>query len=166
MLKNSLMFLVIILLTACQHPPGWHKTLPAINFSPVKTVEMPGKVTGEYSVRVVNAGIDVYIIIDNGYNEFMTVDKLSLYGNRCGYESQGELLIPPAAVSTYMVPNVALLGLCYADDIKLIFINNTFNGLSKDKKDTTVPIEVMMQFKLTSAKEKEEFNDVIYSSWN
>ncbi len=41
MLKNSLMFLVIILLTACQHPPGWHKTLPAINFSPVKTVEMP-----------------------------------------------------------------------------------------------------------------------------
>ena len=87
-------------------------------------------------------------------------------GNRCGYESQGELLIPPAAVSTYMVPNVALLGLCYTDDIKLIFINNTFNGLSKDKKDTTVPIEVMMQFKLTSAKEKEEFNDVIYSSWN
>lgn len=151
---------------SCQHPPGWHKTLPAINFSPVKTVEMPGKVTGEYSVRVVNAGIDVYIIIDNGYNEFMTVDKLSLYGNRCGYESQGELLIPPAAVSTYMVPNVALLGLCYTDDIKLIFINNTFNGLSKDKKDTTVPIEVMMQFKLTSAKEKEEFNDVIYSSWN
>ncbi len=53
-----------------------------------------------------------------------------------------------------MVPNVALLGLCYTDDIKLIFINNTFNGLSKDKKDTTVPIEVMMQFKLTSAKEK------------
>lgn len=48
MLKNSLMFLVIILLTACHHTPGWHKTLPAINFSPVKTVEMPGKVTGKY----------------------------------------------------------------------------------------------------------------------
>nr|UHA80353.1 hypothetical protein pKpn33002_00216 [Klebsiella pneumoniae] len=95
MLKNSLMFLVIILLTACQHPPRWHKTLPAINFSPVKTVEMPGKVTGEYSVRVVNAGIDVYIIIDNGYNEFMTVDKLSLYGNRCGYESQGSCSFLP-----------------------------------------------------------------------
>jgi hypothetical protein len=97
------------------------------------------------------------------YNEFMTVINFHRR-NRCGYESQGELLIPPAAVSTYMVPNVALLGLCYTDDIKLIFINNTFNGLSKDKKDTTVPIEVMIRFKLTSAKEK--FNDVIYSSWN
>ncbi|CAM3710252.1 Lysis protein for colicin [Klebsiella quasipneumoniae subsp. similipneumoniae] len=62
MLKNSLMFLVIILLTACQHTPGWHKTLPAINFSPVKTVEMPGKVTGEYSVRVVGNDSNLLIV--------------------------------------------------------------------------------------------------------
>ncbi|MBL2132688.1 hypothetical protein ELI69_30460, partial [Klebsiella pneumoniae] len=103
---------------------------------------------------------------ENGYNEFMTVNKLSLYGNRCGYESQEELLIPPASVSTYMVPNIALLGLCYTDDIKMIFVNNKFNGLSRNKKDTPVPLEVLMQFKLTSAKENEEYNDVIYSSWN
>lgn len=166
MLKNSLILLVVFFLSACQQSPGWYKTLPAISFSPVKTIDMPGKVSGNYTVRVVNAGIEIYVIVDNGYNEFMTIDKLSLYGNRCGYESQGELLIPPAAVSTYMVPNIALLGLCYTDDIKMIFVNNKFNGLSKDKKDTSVPVEIMLRFKRTSAKENEEYNDVIFSSWN
>ncbi len=166
MLKNSLMLLAALFLTACQQSPGWHKTLPAISYSPVKTIDMPGKVSGNYTIRVVNAGIEVYVLIENGYNEFMTVNKLSLYGNRCGYESQEELLIPPASVSTYMVPNIALLGLCYTDDIKMIFVNNKFNGLSRNKKDTPVPLEVLMQFKLTSAKENEEYNDVIYSSWN
>ncbi|HGP7700869.1 TPA: hypothetical protein ACLU14_004887, partial [Klebsiella pneumoniae] len=92
MLKNSLMLLAALFLTACQQSQGWHKTLPAISYSPVKTIDMPGKVSGNYTVRVVNAGIEVYVLIENGYNEFMTVNKLSLYGNRCGYESQEELL--------------------------------------------------------------------------
>ncbi len=90
MLKNSLMFLVIILLTACQHPPeDGIKRYPRLTLVLLKQLKCRGEGYREYSVRVVNAGIDVYIIIDNGYNEFMTVDKLSLYGNRCGYESQG-----------------------------------------------------------------------------
>ena len=95
MLKNSLMFLVIILLTACQHFWDGIKRYPRLTLVLLKQLKCEGKVTGEYSVRVVNAGIDVYIIIDNGYNEFMTVDKLSLYGNRCGYESQGSCSFLP-----------------------------------------------------------------------
>lgn len=166
MLKNSLCVFVTLLLTACHQSLGWHETLPEISYTPVKTIDVPGKVTGGYSVRVVNAGIDVYVIIENGFNEFMNVEKLSLYGNRCGYEALGGIIVPPASVSTYLVPNIALLGLCYTDDVKLIFVSKKFVGLSRDKKNTTVPVEVLMQFKVTSAKENEEYNDVIYSSWD
>ncbi len=46
MLKNSLMFMMAVILTACHQVPGWHKTLPAINFNPEKTIEMQGKLQG------------------------------------------------------------------------------------------------------------------------
>lgn len=166
MLKNNIFLLSLFMLSACQHNPDWHKTLPSIHYTPIDTIEVPGKLTDSYSVRVVNAGIEVYVVIDNGFNQFMTVNKLSIYGNRCGYESQEEITIPPASVSTYKVPNIALLGLCYTDDYKLYFINNKFDGLTRDKKDTSVPLDVSMKFKLTSDKEYKEYNDVIYSSWN
>lgn len=166
MLRSSLIFLVTFILTACQQSLDWHENLPAISYSPVKTIDVPGKVTGNYTVHVVNAGIEVYVIIENGYNKFMTIDKLALYGNRCGYESQKEILVPPASVSTYMVPNIALLGLCYTDDIKMVFVSKEFKGLSNENKKTAVPVEVVMRFKLASANKNEEYLNVIYSSWD
>ncbi|EJU32544.1 hypothetical protein HMPREF1144_4739 [Klebsiella sp. OBRC7] len=113
-----------------------------------------------------NAGLEVYVIIDNGYNEFMMIDKLALYGNRCGYESQNEIIVPPSSVSTFMVPNIALLGLCYTDDIKMVFVSKKFNGLSSENKKMAVPVEVAMRFKLTSTKKYEEYVNVIYSQWD
>ncbi|VCW48810.1 hypothetical protein BANRA_04975 [Klebsiella pneumoniae] len=71
MLKNSLMFLVIILLTACHHTPDGIKRYLRLTLALLKQLKCQEGYR-KYSVRVVNAGIDVYIIIDNGYNEFMT----------------------------------------------------------------------------------------------
>ncbi len=110
--------------------------------------------------------LEVYVIIDNGYNEFMMIDKLAVYGNRCGYESQNEIIVPPSSVSTFMVPNIALLGLCYTDDIKMVFVSKRFNGLSSENKKMAVPVEVVMRFKLTSTKKYEEYVNVIYSQWD
>lgn len=166
MLKNSLILFVTLLLSACQQPLDWHRNLPAISYTPVKTINVPGKLTAKYTVHVVNAGLEVYVIIDNGYNEFMMIDKLALYGNRCGYESQNEIIVPPSSVSTFMVPNIALLGLCYTDDIKMVFVSKKFNGLSSENKKMAVPVEVVMRFKLTSTKKYEEYVNVIYSQWD
>ncbi len=46
MLKNSLMFLVIILLTACQHPPGWHKRYPRLALALLKQLKCQGRLQG------------------------------------------------------------------------------------------------------------------------
>ncbi len=46
MLKNSLMFLVIILLTACQHPQDGIKRYPRLTLALLKQLKCQGRLQG------------------------------------------------------------------------------------------------------------------------
>ncbi len=51
MLKNSLMFLVIILLTACQHPQDGIKRYPRLTLVLLKQLKCQGRLQGIFCSR-------------------------------------------------------------------------------------------------------------------
>ncbi|MDG4709002.1 hypothetical protein P7F80_23840, partial [Enterobacter hormaechei] len=55
-------------------------------------------------------------------------------GSRCAYNARSKQLLPPGSVSTFVVPTVGMLGLCFNNEDQLMFINRAFSRISPKAK--------------------------------
>jgi len=134
-------FIFICLLTGCQSAGSKIANLPSVGFDPVMKTKSEAYTDGKVTFMVESSGTGVWLLAKNGTKEFIEVSELNLAGSRCTYTSRGKQLLSPGSITTFMVPTVGLLGLCYDNTDQLVFINNAFKKISQKSSDgVTLPL--------------------------
>lgn len=125
--------LACLVLTGCQTIESRLDNLPTIDFEPELVRTSSSFVDDKVLFQVASAGTEAWIVVKNGTRNFLEVSSLNLSGSRCTYASRNTIYVPPGAVTTYRIPTLGLLGLCFNNEDQSHFINETFNGITYKK---------------------------------
>ncbi|HGU6356282.1 TPA: hypothetical protein ACNAB0_003851 [Escherichia coli] len=126
--------LLFALLTGCQSVESKIEELPTVGFDPILYNKSEAFTDGKVTLRVESSGTDVWLVAKNGTRSFIELSGLTLGGSRCAYNARSKQLLPPGSVSTFVVPTVGMLGLCFNNEDQLMFINRAFSRISPKAK--------------------------------
>lgn len=126
--------LLFALLTGCKSVERKIEELPTVGFDPIQYSKSESFTDGKVTFRVESSGTDVWLVAKNGTKNFVELSGLTLGGSRCAYIARSKQLLPPGTVSTFVVPTVGMLGLCFNNDDQLFFINRAFSRITPKAK--------------------------------
>ncbi|EBG2148455.1 hypothetical protein FIP36_17065 [Salmonella enterica] len=153
-------FCFCMLLTGCQSVERKIADLPSIGFDPVITNKSESYTDGKVTFLVESSGTDTWFIAKNGTKDFIELSNMNLAGSRCTYSARGKQLLPPGTVSSYRVPTIGLLGLCYSNEDQLTFINHSFKQISpKSLSSNTLPLLFSVKYEFPGVSDSKETTD-------
>lgn len=125
---------VLMLAAGCSSLEKKFEALPTVGFDLVEVTKTPSKASGKVTFLVMSAGTDVWLVTDNGTRNFVDISNVNVAGTRCSYASRNTSTLAPGSVTTFKLPTVGLLGLCYTNEDQMMFINNPFANISESSE--------------------------------
>ncbi|MGV7963810.1 hypothetical protein QPK13_22925 [Photorhabdus tasmaniensis] len=148
--------ILISMLAGCQSIGSKIADLPSVGFDPVMYSKSEAFTDGKVTFLIESSGTDVWLIAKNGTKDFIELSELNLAGSRCTYSARGKQLVSPGSVSTFIMPTIGLLGLCYSNEDQLTFINNAFMRISqKPHEKVSLPLLFSIKYDFPGAEKME-----------
>lgn len=134
--KYALPTAVLILSAGCSTVENKINGLPSVGFDLVEVDKTQSKTNGKVTFIVMNAGTDMWLVADNGTRNFVDISNVNVAGTRCSYTSRNANSLAPGSVTTFKLPTIGLLGLCYQNEDQNTFINNPFSGITESSESS------------------------------
>ena len=132
---------VFFLSVGCSSVENKIQELPSVGFDLIEVAKTHSKTNEKVTFIVINAGTDVWLVTDNGTRNFVEISDINVAGTRCSYTSRNATTLSPGSVTTFKLPTVGLLGLCYTNEDQITFINNPFLNISDSSESSeSVPL--------------------------
>lgn len=126
-----LLFLpLFILLSGCTSTDSKISSVPGVEFDAVLLSRTQANPTDKVTFSIESSGTDLWLIVLNGTKEFIQFSNLNLAGSRCSYVSRGKTAVAPESVTTFKMPTLGLLGLCYSNEDQMKLITMPFESVS------------------------------------
>jgi len=125
---------VLMLAAGCSSVEKKIEAVPTVGFDLVEVTKTSSKTSGKVAFIVMSAGTDVWLVTDNGTRNFVDISNVNVAGTRCSYASRNTITLSPGSVTTFKLPTVGLVGLCYTNEDQMRFINNPFSNISESSE--------------------------------
>lgn len=127
---------LLTLLSGCASIDSKISSVPGVGFDVVLLSRTQANPTDKVTFSIESSGTDLWLTVQNGTKEFIQFKNLNLAGSRCSYVSRGKTAVAPENVSTFKMPTLGLLGLCFSNEDQMKLITMPFESVSSKQTST------------------------------